>query len=219
MPSGPSPEIDVEIIRASAELSAFAFLESTEPQARKTFQRQNVAETRRRLLSGALLLSDAMAPQANAAAREAMNRLGVDGAIELYQTKSRMDTARLALDGDPIGVEFLGNYLAELDAGGLLAVIGHEIGHSIAHSNHPRFAWAMSISQSAKTPHQRTYAMAAEITADRLGSSRVGTSMPRSVWRCARQQAHVRTASDSIPSRTWISVAPWSTTSSRAMAE
>lgn len=161
--------IDIEAIRVSAELTAYSLVESMYPGAREKFPRLDVAAKRRSLLGSSLLLTDAMAPEAMSAAREAMATLGVNDAIELYQTDWRFDSARLALYGEPIGIEFLGGYLGNLDRGGVLAVIGHEIGHALAHSNHPRFAWVFARSQRPATADESMYAIAAEMTADRFG--------------------------------------------------
>src|SRR5262249_13526346 len=89
---------------------------------------------------------------------------------ELFQSSGHgVDTARLVLHGGPIGVEFMGGYLDRLDHEGLLAVLGHEIGHCIAHSGHPVFAWALQSSARADTAARRPSWMAAELTADRFG--------------------------------------------------
>lgn len=164
-----SPVIDVEAIRVATELSEYAFLEAASPREHANFRMQDTGQVRRSVMSKSLLLTEAMASEPHRAAHEAMDVLGVSGEIELFQSDSRLDSARLVLYADPIGVEFLGDYLGWLDHGGLLAVIGHEIGHAIAHSADPKFAWAFSISQRAKTTHERNYAMAAEMTADRFG--------------------------------------------------
>jgi hypothetical protein len=96
-----------------------------------------------------------------------MAALGVDDRVELFQSAGHgVDNARVALYGDPIGIELIGGTLASLDRACLLAVIGHEIGHCVAHCANPEFAWARSASQSAS---KRAYAMAAELTADRFG--------------------------------------------------
>ncbi len=121
-------------------------------------------------MAEALLLTETMAPEAYEAAHEAMRVFGVEDRIELYQsTADRSDNARLVLYGRPIGVEFVGNYLDGLDRGQLLAVLGHEIGHALAHHGHPEFAAAASAAQYGATPEKRAYSMAAELTADRFG--------------------------------------------------
>ncbi|HEX7602211.1 MAG TPA: hypothetical protein VF316_11425 [Polyangiaceae bacterium] len=162
--------VDIERVRVPAEREVYPGLERDERGAHTMHVAQDGATTRRELLSTALLLTDTMAPEAYAAARDAMAALGVEDTIELFQSDSRgMDTARLALCGNPVGVEFMGGYLGCLDRGGLLAVLGHEIGHCLAHSGTPKFAWALSASQTANTPNKRAYSMAAEFTADRFG--------------------------------------------------
>ena len=161
--------IDVERIRLPSEDHACATMERERRWGRVEVEPYDARARRRELLAKALLLTDAMAPDAYAAARDARAALGIQDEIELFQSGGSVDTARLALHGDPIGIEFMGAYLGSLDRGALLAVIGHEIGHALAHCRHPRFAWAFDTSQRAATPTLRRYAMAAEITADRFG--------------------------------------------------
>jgi hypothetical protein len=97
-------------------------------------------------------------------------RLKASAMIELFRSGGHgTDTVRLVLYGEPIGIEFIGGYLASLDRAPLLAVVGHEIGHCVAHCANPDFAWGLSASQSGKTARKRAYAMAAEFTADRFG--------------------------------------------------
>jgi len=164
------PLVDVEQIRVSAEHAAYARLAREDLGSQLAHVPQNGSAKRRELLANALLLTQTMAPDAYDAAREAASALGVDDTIELFQSSDRgVDAVRLALYGSPIGIEFIGGYLASLDRGGLLAVIGHEIGHCLAHSGHPKFAWAIAAAQAANTSARRAYAMAAELTADRFG--------------------------------------------------
>jgi hypothetical protein len=166
--------IDIERVRVSAERQAYERLRlDNGTKALPTFTPQNVAAARRELLTRTLLLSDTMVPEAYGAARAAMQTLGLDDRIELFQSPGAWDTARLALHGDPIGVEFIGSYLASLDCGGVLAVVGHEIGHAVAHYTTPHFAWVSSPANSTyptrSAPSRRAYLMAAEMTADRFG--------------------------------------------------
>jgi hypothetical protein len=162
---------DIERIRVAAERDAFALLERQEAVVmRRPYVPQETAAVRRGLLAGSLFLADTMAPEAYDAAREATRALGVDDRVELFQSSDvRFDSARLALYGQPIAVEFIGSYLDGLDRGALLAVIGHEIGHAIAHSAHPTFARAQGVRSQANTPTRRAYSIAAELTADRCG--------------------------------------------------
>lgn len=166
----PIPLVDVERVRVSAERDAYATLERAERGAMSRHTPQDVTAKRRALQSSALLLTETMAPDAYDVAREALVALGVDDRIELFQSGGNgVDTARLVLYGHPIGVEFIGGYLDRLDRGGLLAVLGHEIGHALAHSGHPKFGWALPACEYANTPAKRAYSIAAEFTADRFG--------------------------------------------------
>ncbi|HEY8090066.1 MAG TPA: hypothetical protein VIF09_19530, partial [Polyangiaceae bacterium] len=145
--------IDVERLRVSAERDACTWLERDDRRARVMYTPQHGPSRRRQLLGNALLLTESMAPEAYASGRDAMAALGVEDTIELFQSGGHgTDTARLALYGDPIGIEFIGGYLASLDPAPLLAVLGHEIGHCVAHCGNPDFAWALSASQSGSTP-------------------------------------------------------------------
>jgi hypothetical protein len=164
------PFVDIERIRVSAEREAYAALECEQRAAMRSYAPQDVTPARRALLSTALLLTETMAPDAHKAARAAMTALGVEDRVELFQSGGHgVDTARLMLYGHPIGVEFIGGYLDRLDHGGLLAVLGHEIGHALAHSGHPKFGWALPACDRARTLATRAYSMAAEFTADRFG--------------------------------------------------
>lgn len=161
----------IERIRVSFEREAYAALEAetlatTTPGALERSIEE--ARTKRRsVLANALLLTESMAPEAYEAAHEAMAALGIDDRIELFQSDGHgVDTARLVLRGDPIGIEFLGGYLDRLDRGALTAVLGHEIGHCLAHAKHHAFRRSSS---APVTPVRRAYAMAAEFTADRFG--------------------------------------------------
>ncbi len=156
--------IDVERMRVPAERAAYACLAREEVRAQLTHTPWDRAESRRELLGRALLLTDTMAPDAYAAAREAMATLGVKDEIELFQSSDGSDGAFLVLDGGPIGVLFAGAALGRFDRGGLLAILGHEIGHALAHTG-----WAYYASRAGDTPTKRAYSMAAELTADRFG--------------------------------------------------
>ena len=160
--------VDIERVRFSAEHDALLEMGRHHHNRRVTFLGPRGDTRRRQLVSRSLLLTASMAEEAHRACRVAAKRLGVNEPIELFQSSSNFDSVRLAVD-EPIGIEFLGGYLATLDELQLLAVIGHEIGHGIAQTRDPRFAWALDAAQAASTPSSRAYAMAAEITADRFG--------------------------------------------------
>ncbi len=167
MPGIGSP-FDVERIRVRAERAAREALQFEEPESRLQYIPEDSATRRRELMAQSLLLTDSMAPTACAAGRDALAALGVDDRLELFKCKGP-DTARLVLYGNPIGVEFMGRYLEIHDRPAITAIVGHEVGHALAHCGDPMFAWALSASQSPNTPARRTYSLAAEMTADRFG--------------------------------------------------
>ena len=160
--------IDVERVRVSAERIVSARVGAFDD--RYSLSESNTALRRRDLRSRALLLTPAIAPVPCAAAELAMERLGLDDTIELYQSDGGVhDNASAVLFGNPVGVEFHGGFLASLDGGQLLAVLGHEIGHVIAHLANPRYAWARSTPDNAFADETRALLMAGELTADRFG--------------------------------------------------
>lgn len=89
-------------------------------------------EIRRRLLAGALRLTDTMAPAAFSAAREAARRLSVAGQLEIYQ-RNGGENAAIHLVEAPILLEIQGRLLPLLDHDALLGLFGHELGHYLAH--------------------------------------------------------------------------------------
>jgi hypothetical protein len=162
--------VDVELVRVAAEREAKALLRDDGLHPQTDYAPQDVAGARRALLEHALPLTETMAPAAYAAAHEVMAALGRNDAIELFQSKGGgTDNACLVLHGNPVGVMFLGGYLGTLDRGSLLAVLGHEVGHAIAHYGEPKDVWASHASRNANTRNKRAYAMATELTADRFG--------------------------------------------------
>lgn len=163
--------IDIERVRFSGELEAYEMLERKDrgEMLRFNLQKPNPEGDRRTLLSRAVLLTDSMAPELYAVARQAMSALGVDDEIELFQRAGIAANARLVLYGKPIAIEFIGDYVEHFEAPSLVAIVGHEVGHAIAHSGHAKYRWALPACQDGKTPWRRAFAMAAEVTADRFG--------------------------------------------------
>jgi hypothetical protein len=128
--------VDVERVRLPVEEEACARLQASLGLKTLPYTPQDAPTRRRELLRSALLLTETMAPRAHAAARATREALGLLDEIEVFQSNG-WDTARLALHGHPIGVEFMGGYMNALDIGGLTAVIGHEVGHACLTSTTP----------------------------------------------------------------------------------
>lgn len=161
----------VERVRVAAERAIAEQLAREMPDARAAHLAQDVETQRRFLLSYSLRLTPSMAPEAYEAAREAARALGSDDDVELYHARERMEgrTARLVLHGKPIGIELIGDCLDVCDRTELVAVIGHELGHCLAHDGNPDFAWVRTAAQRSAPKTKRIYALASELTADRLG--------------------------------------------------
>ena len=163
-----SPAQEVARIRLPAERTAADALVPEYVSARTQPAPGDPAAHRRALLSTALLLTETMAPRAYAVGRDVMTTLGVAGRLELYQSGDGGDNAQLVLHGDPIGVRFTGGCLASLEGASLAAVLGHEIGHALAHLGDPSFAWLFGPTVW-RSRNREVYALASELTADRFG--------------------------------------------------
>ena len=156
-PSHPGSSLDVERIRVPAERNgAPAWSEPPGRSPSSPLTAEERCRTLREVQSRALLLTRPMAPTVYEAAELAMDRLGVKGTVEIYQSDDgTLDNAFMILPSDPLAIEFRGGFLGLLDSAGLLAVLGHEIGHALAHP-------------SGRDGGRRA-TMASELTADRFG--------------------------------------------------
>jgi hypothetical protein len=133
--------LDIEQVRVAHE-HAFANAVEAHPYfagIARRLREPDAAGERRRLMAESLRLSAAMAPEAHRLAQLAQHVLGVTGTLELYQ-RSGPENAAMHLVAQPILLEIHGSLLPRLDAGALLALFGHELGHYLAHgptSPHP----------------------------------------------------------------------------------
>ncbi len=137
----------------------------------------DTSRIRRRLLAQSLLLSEGMAPAVYALARECAERFGIAAPIELYQADGAENAAMHLLDS-PVLLEVQGKLLALLDDGALSALLGHELGHYLAHGldgPHAPLIGALTaiftkqgVAEDVLVTALR-YSMARELTADRFG--------------------------------------------------
>ncbi len=135
------------------------------------------ARVRRSLMARSLLLSEGMAPAPYRVARELAGRFGIDAPVEIYQVAGAENAAMHTVRA-PVLIEVQGRMLSLLDDDALAALLGHELGHYIAHGDDnpqrgPTLA-AMAILHGGIAPDELVSAaqrlsMAQELTADRVG--------------------------------------------------
>ena len=141
------------------------------------------ARVRRNLMTRSLLLSEGMSPKAYSAARACAKAFGIDTAVEIYQAAGT-ENAAMHFCSDPVLLEIQGRLLALLDDEGLQCVMGHELGHFLAHGEtNPECVASLAarhLLYSETAPDSwvevsRRLSMAAEITADRFGLLAAGS--------------------------------------------
>ena len=128
-------------------------------------------------MARSLLLSEGMAPTAYSAARQCAARLGVTRNIEVYQAAGAENAAMHFCD-DPVLLEIQGRLLSLLDESTLKVVMGHELGHYLAHGPQHPYANSAYIANrllASEAEHDelldfaRRLSMSMELTADRFG--------------------------------------------------
>ena len=126
--------VDVEAIRLPAERHYVELLERSDriAQARDAYVPKDPATIRRQLLGASLRLSAGMAPELHARARAVLDLFGVQRPFEIYQSSGR-ENAAIHFVEDPVVLEVQGGLITLLDPGSMTAVLGHEIGHYLAH--------------------------------------------------------------------------------------
>lgn len=137
-------------------------------------------EVRREWFWASELLPEPQRARSSRLAMTARARLGVERELELFQKAGKAHhlnaATNCATDG-PILVQLRGPLLDRLDDAGVIAVLGHEIGHHLAHG--PRSVGGLDpffvyrLHEKGRRAGYReiaaAYCRAAELTADRIG--------------------------------------------------
>jgi hypothetical protein len=138
-------------------------------------------QARRGIRSRAIEITEAMSPRVHGIVREALRILGIALPFELYQTaggySSRSNATVVEQVEETILITTVGQILNDLDDDCLLAVMGHEVGHHIAHGRraHGTVRYDVLLDMCGRSLSSRTaraapaFMMSAEITADRFG--------------------------------------------------
>lgn len=167
---------DVDRVRFTGEaLYAKALLSNVPKLSRRPAV--DGSKLRRILMARSLLLSEGMAPTAYAVARQCAKRLGVSSTVEIYQAAGA-ENAAMHFCADPVLLEIQGRLLSLLDEPTLQMVMGHELGHHLAHGpRHPHadaahFGDRLLASEAERDEVldlARRLSMSMELTADRFG--------------------------------------------------
>ncbi len=136
-------------------------------------------EVRREWLCVSEPLSARADERAQRLVRETRESLGVSRNIELFQEArpAHINAATHRADEGPILIKLDGDLLARIDDAGMVAILGHEVGHHLAHGPSsiggvdPFFLfWRLARGRRAGYRELASaYCRAAELTADRIG--------------------------------------------------
>ncbi|MBP9202687.1 MAG: DUF4011 domain-containing protein [Kofleriaceae bacterium] len=170
---------DIEQVRVTHERTYATIIEQ-HPLTRHVVAQRGLPDPqdiRRSLMAETLRLSESMAPEGYRVAHQAKAVLGIGGPLELYQRRGA-ENAAMHFVVEPILLEIHGAVLPQLDPGALLALVGHELGHYLAHgpTSASRDALVMKhathgadLDDPELTLATSRYSMMCELTADRVG--------------------------------------------------
>jgi hypothetical protein len=123
----------------------------------------------------AVRLTPHMAPELFSVAGQAQRVLGITKPLELYQIGEGGDNACVVGVGavDRLVIQISGRVLMLLDRGTMRAILGHELGHHLAHPSRSRWGtgrvWLALERGRVDRDAALRYMMATELTADRVG--------------------------------------------------
>jgi len=148
---------DIERIRFSRELVFADDLASRvfpAGRAEVPRERPSVERVRRRLLTTHIKLSENMAPEVFDYARQAASALGLAKPVEIYQAAGEENAANW-MCSEVVFISVQGAMTSLLDRESFTALLGHEFGHHLAHTD-----------SFAETARQRAINCAVEIAYD-----------------------------------------------------
>jgi uncharacterized tellurite resistance protein B-like protein len=168
----------VESLRLPAEAVLAASLSEVPEfaQLSQSLPLPEPGQLRRQLIGRSQAITEGMAPALYERAREAQERLGLAGVLEIYRAGGA-ENADLHRPQDPLLVEVPGRLLTLLDRGASLALFGHELGHALAHGPQLSHASPQRVALSLLQNDQCSgatlklaarLAMAMELTSDRF---------------------------------------------------
>lgn len=170
--------LDVEAVRLPLEREVYAQLEQVSGlRSIREAIGADAAATRRHLLSSSVRLTAGMAPSLHEAAMDSMQVLGIGKPLEIYQ-RDGAENAAMHLVPEPVLMEVRGRLITLLDPGSTRALVGHELGHYLAHgpssSLGPAALLANALAGTSGVPEPlrllgSKLSMAQELTADRFG--------------------------------------------------
>lgn len=179
--------IDVEAVRFRSELTFADQLVDTGVFENRLRPEQPDAErVRRRLLSTHLKLSPNMAPEVFDYASQAAEVLGIKKPIEIYQVNGEENAANWRCS-EVVFISLQGQMTSLLDRDTFVAMLGHEIGHHLAHTDsfantrrQDAMDCATGIACDPQIPDEvrvlaSRLAMAREFTADRFAALATAT--------------------------------------------
>lgn len=173
-------DADVERVRFSGEHRFSEELRSLVdiPVMDKLMRLPDADEVRRDLKAGSLMLTETMAPSLYMSAKALARYFGIDEPVEIYQTAGA-ENAAMHFILSPVILEISGQLLPRTDELMLRALIGHELGHYLAHGQrnplrdfslvrHVLISRHEEFSKEAVIAASR-FSMSQELTADRYG--------------------------------------------------
>lgn len=141
---------------------------------------RDYVEVRKEWFWASELLPDEQRERAQRLAALTRERLGVSREIDIFQKAGlahHLNAATYRSSDGPILVQLSGPFLDRLDDDGVIAVLGHEIGHHLAHGPSSvggldpffLYQWLASGRRAGHRELAAAYCRAAELTADRVG--------------------------------------------------